>query len=180
MTAKSNVWRHDFQRLYFKFLNVNLGINLGIDLGKFFVEQAPDHWTPHKPLSNVDVAVGNDAAVKDGQAGALQQRGRVLPVVCGGGELGGGHVATVWRPPGGVHDWESAPVMQAWPQHTAVTDRAITREGVGGSNSPQKIVLIDFDIFKGTGFEFKHPLDETLYEWKHWCVINKHQLHGNY
>ena len=35
MTAKSNAWRQDIQRLYFKFKNVNLSNNLGIDLGKF-------------------------------------------------------------------------------------------------------------------------------------------------
>ena len=34
-TAKSNVCRHDIQRLYLKFVNVNLGKNLGIDFGKF-------------------------------------------------------------------------------------------------------------------------------------------------
>ena len=35
MTAKSNAWRHNIQRLYFKVVDVNLGKNLGIDLGKF-------------------------------------------------------------------------------------------------------------------------------------------------
>ena len=28
VTTKSNAWRHDIQRLYFKFVNVNLGKNL--------------------------------------------------------------------------------------------------------------------------------------------------------
>ena len=53
MTAKSNAWRHDIQRLYFKLLNVTLGKNFRIDLGKF-VEQAPVHYLQYPKNENAE------------------------------------------------------------------------------------------------------------------------------